>query len=98
MTSTVEQLLSDEHITIADVKRIVPHQANARIVQAAAKRLNVPEQKFFLNIQEYANTSSASIPIALDELNRAGELQKGDLIMTVGFGAGLTYGGNLLRF
>ncbi|MDR2418009.1 MAG: 3-oxoacyl-ACP synthase, partial [Treponema sp.] len=64
----------------------------------AAKRLDIPEQKFFLNIQEYANTSAASIPIALDELNRVGELRKGDLVMTVGFGAGLTYGGNLLRF
>jgi 3-oxoacyl-[acyl-carrier-protein] synthase-3 len=97
VTGTIEQLLADEHITMADVSRIVPHQANARIVQAAAKRLGVPEEKFFLNIQEYANTSSASIPIALDELNRAGELRKGDLIMTIGFGGGLTYGGNLIR-
>jgi 3-oxoacyl-[acyl-carrier-protein] synthase-3 len=98
VTSTIEQLLADEGIGINELSRIVPHQANARIVQAAAKRLNIPEQKFFLNIEEYANTSSASIPIALDELNHAGELRKGDLIMTVGFGAGLTYGGNLLRF
>lgn len=98
VTSTIEQLLLDEGVGINDLSRIVPHQANARIVQAAAKRLDIPEQKFFLNIQEYANTSAASIPIALDELNRAGELRKGDLIMTVGFGAGLTYGGNLLRF
>jgi 3-oxoacyl-[acyl-carrier-protein] synthase-3 len=97
MTCTIEQLLADEQITIADVSRIVPHQANARIVQAAGKRLHIPEEKFFLNIQEYANTSTASIPIALDELNRAGEFRKGDLIMTIGFGAGLTYGGNLFR-
>jgi 3-oxoacyl-[acyl-carrier-protein] synthase-3 len=97
MTSTIEQLLADEQITIADVKRIVPHQANARIVQAAAKRLGIPEEKFFLNIHEYANTSSASIPIAVDELNRAGELRKGDLLMTIGFGGGLTYGGTLIR-
>ena len=98
VTSIIEQLLLDEGIGINDLSRIVPHQANARIVQAAAKRLDIPEQKFFLNIQEYANTSAASIPIALDELNRAGELRKDDLIMTVGFGAGLTYGGNLMRF
>ncbi|MCL2798614.1 MAG: 3-oxoacyl-ACP synthase, partial [Firmicutes bacterium] len=61
---------------------IVPHQANARIIQAAAKRLKIPEEKFFMNIEEYANTSAASIPIALDELNRGGKIQRGDLLMT----------------
>jgi 3-oxoacyl-[acyl-carrier-protein] synthase-3 len=96
VTETIEELLRLEGITIDDVSRIVPHQANARIVQAAAKRLNIGEEKFFLNIEEYANTSAASIPIALDELNRKGEIHKGDVIMTVGFGAGLTYGGNLI--
>jgi 3-oxoacyl-[acyl-carrier-protein] synthase-3 len=96
MTKTIEDLLREENITIDDVARIVPHQANARIVQAAAKRLHIPEEKFYLNIEEYANTSAASIPIALDELNRSGQLKKGDLIMTLGFGAGLTYGGNLI--
>jgi 3-oxoacyl-[acyl-carrier-protein] synthase-3 len=96
VTGTIEKLLADEGITIAEVSRIIPHQANARIVQAAGKRLGIPEAKFYLNIEEYANTSSASIPLALDELNRNGELKRGDLIMTVGFGAGLTYGGNLI--
>ncbi|MDR0589811.1 MAG: ketoacyl-ACP synthase III [Spirochaetaceae bacterium] len=96
ITSTIENLLTQENITINDVARIIPHQANARIVQAAGKRLGVPESKFFLNIEEYANTSAASIPIALDELNRAGALKPGDLIMTIGFGGGLTYGGNLI--
>lgn len=96
ITDTIEKLLKAEGLTIDDVSRIVPHQANARIVQAAAKRLGIPEEKFFLNIEEYANTSSASVPIALDELNRSGKIQKGDLIMTLGFGAGLTYGGNLI--
>lgn len=96
VTDTMEQLLKEEGLSVGDLARIVPHQANARIVQAAAKRLGIPEEKFFLNIEEYANTSAASVPIALDELNRAGGLKKGDLIMTLGFGAGLTYGGNLL--
>jgi 3-oxoacyl-[acyl-carrier-protein] synthase-3 len=96
VTETIERLLQDEGITIDAVARIVPHQANARIVQAAGKRLGIPEEKFYLNIEEYANTSSASIPIALDELNRAGELRRGDLVLTVGFGGGLTYGGNLI--
>jgi 3-oxoacyl-[acyl-carrier-protein] synthase-3 len=96
LTETIENLLAEEHIAIDEVRRIIPHQANARIVQAAGKRLGIPEEKFFLNIEDYANTSSASIPIALDELNRGGGISKGDLIMTVGFGAGLTYGGNLI--
>ena len=93
---TVEDILSKEGLNIDDVACIVPHQANAKIVQAAAKRLKTREEKFFLNIEEYANTGAASIPIALDELNRSGRIKKGDLILIVGFGAGLTYGANLL--
>jgi len=89
-------ILSLEGISLNDVSVIIPHQANARIVQAAAKRLKIPEAKFYLNIEEYANTSAASIPIALDELNRAGKLKTGDLVLLVGFGGGLTYGANLL--
>ncbi|WP_041611201.1 beta-ketoacyl-ACP synthase III [Treponema primitia] len=96
VTATIEKLLAEEGISVDQVDRIVPHQANARIVQAAAKRLGIPEEKFFLNIEEYANTSAASIPIALDELNRGGKIKKGDLIMTIGFGSGLTFGGNLI--
>jgi len=98
VTETIEQLLADEGLSVTDLARIVPHQANARIVQAAAKRLGIPEETFYLNIEEYANTSAASIPIALDELVRAGEIKRGDYIMTVGFGAGLTYAGNLFRW
>ncbi|MDR3145443.1 MAG: beta-ketoacyl-ACP synthase 3 [Treponema sp.] len=97
-TETIEGLLKAEGITIDDIDRIIPHQANARIVAAVGKRLGIPEEKFFLNIEEYANTSAASIPIALDELNRKGELREGSLIMTIGFGGGLTYGGNLIRW
>jgi 3-oxoacyl-[acyl-carrier-protein] synthase-3 len=96
VTETIEALMRAEGITVDDLARIVPHQANARIVQAAGKRLHIPIEKFFLNIGEYANTSAASIPIALDEMNRGGLLKKGDLILTIGFGGGLTYGGNLI--
>jgi 3-oxoacyl-[acyl-carrier-protein] synthase-3 len=96
MTDTFERLLEEEGVSPDQVDLVIPHQANARIVQAAAKRLNFPEEKFFLNIEEYANTSTASIPIALDELNRQGRLKRGNLIMTIGFGGGLTYGGNLI--
>jgi len=96
ITDTIEALLKEGNISVDDVTRIVPHQANARIVCAASKRLRIPLEKFYLNIEEYANTSSASIPIALDEMNRNGLLKKGDLILTVGFGGGLTYGGNMI--
>jgi 3-oxoacyl-[acyl-carrier-protein] synthase-3 len=96
ITDTLDELMKVGNIKIEEIARIIPHQANARIVQAAAKRLKIPLEKFYLNIEEYANTSAASIPIALDELNRKGELKKGDLLLTVGFGGGLTYGGNII--
>jgi 3-oxoacyl-[acyl-carrier-protein] synthase-3 len=96
VTETIRKLLEQEGINIEEISRIIPHQANARIVQAAGKRLGIPEEKFFLNIEEYANTSAASIPLALDEMNRSSLLNRGDLILAVGFGGGLTYGGNLI--
>jgi 3-oxoacyl-[acyl-carrier-protein] synthase-3 len=96
MTETIENLMKAGNIGIDDIAWIIPHQANARIIQAARRRLHIPAEKIYLNIEEYANTSSASIPIALDEMNRGGKLKKGDLIITVGFGGGLTYGGNII--
>jgi 3-oxoacyl-[acyl-carrier-protein] synthase-3 len=84
--------------TIDDVRWVVPHQANARIIEAAAKRAKIPAEKIFMNIHEYANTSAASIPIALAEMDSQGMLSPGDLVLTFGFGAGLTYGGNLVRW
>ena len=96
ITETVPEILSLEGLNASDIAWIVPHQANARIIQAAAKRLKIPEEKFCLNMEEYANTSAASIPIALDELYRGGKLAKGDLVITMGFGGGLTYGAGLI--
>jgi len=98
ITETIARIMNEENISLDDLAYIVPHQANARIVHAAGRRLKIPKEKFYLNIEEYANTSSASIPIALDELNRSGAIKKGDLLITVGFGSGLTYGGNLIRW
>ncbi|MCL2557553.1 MAG: beta-ketoacyl-ACP synthase 3 [Treponema sp.] len=92
----ISELLAAEGMGADDLAWIVPHQANARIIQAAARRLKIPAEKFFLNIEEYANTSAASIPIALDELWRARRISRGDAILTVGFGGGLTYGGNVI--
>jgi len=91
-------LLDETGISLGDLAWIVPHQANARIIKAAAKRLSLSEDRFFLNIEEYANTSSASIPIALHEMGRKGLLKKGDLLMLLAFGSGLTSGGTVLRW
>jgi 3-oxoacyl-[acyl-carrier-protein] synthase-3 len=96
ITDTLQVMMKSRDVKVTDIAWIIPHQANARIVQAASKRLRIPLEKFYLNIEEYANTSAATIPIALDELNRNGRLNRGDLILTVGFGGGLTYGGNII--
>ena len=68
---------------------IVPHQANSRIIDAAARRASIPREKFYVNIDRFGNTSSASIPIALDALNRSGMLQSGDRLILCAFGGGL---------
>ena len=94
----IEHILEKNNLSIDDISYIVPHQANIRIIQAAAKRLGIPLEKFYINIDEYANTSAATIPIALNEMNDKSLLKKGDLLITVGFGGGLTYGGNLIKW
>ena len=77
--------------TVPDLTLIIPHQANTRIIESAAKRLNVPLEKFFVNLERYGNTSAASIPIALNEAIAAGRVRPGDKLVLVGFGAGLTW-------
>jgi 3-oxoacyl-[acyl-carrier-protein] synthase-3 len=77
---------------------VIPHQMNARIIESVAKRLKIPDDKVFINIAEYGNTSAASIPIALDECARTGKIQRGDIIILVAFGAGLTWGANVIEF
>ncbi len=94
----IVEIMERNKVCLNDVAWIVPHQANVRIIEAAAKRSKIPLEKFFVNIEEYANTSAASIPIALSEMQQKGLLKKGDLLVTFGFGAGLTYGGNLIRW
>ena len=96
--SDVNTLLTQNNLTLDDISYIVPHQANKRIIDFAAKRLKTSEDKFFLNIERYGNTSSASIPIALDELNRAGKLKRGDYIILTAFGGGLANAACLIRW
>ncbi|MCL2303996.1 MAG: ketoacyl-ACP synthase III [Planctomycetaceae bacterium] len=96
MPEVILALLERNNLKISDVDWIVPHQANYRIIKSAALRLGIPLERFYLNVDEVANTASASIPIALTEMHQKGMLQSGTKIITVGFGAGLTYGGNLI--
>lgn len=98
ITVMIERLMHKTVYRLEDFAWIVPHQANARIVQAAAKRFSIPPEKIFMNIEEYANTSAASIPIALAEMDEKGLLKPNDLVMLVGFGAGLTYGAAVVRW
>ncbi len=85
----VNTLLERNGLTMDDIAYIVPHQANKRIVDFARKRLRMPEEKMFCNIEKYGNTSSASVPIALDELSKSGNLKRGDKIILCAFGGGL---------
>ena len=95
-TELIKELLERSNMTIDDISWIIPHQANIRILQAAAKRLRIPIEKFYFNLMEYANTSSASIPIAMNEAYEKDKIKRGDKILLTGFGAGLTYGGTII--
>ena len=96
-----EELIEDAmrkcELKPADIKLIVPHQVNQRIIDSAMGRLEIPIEKAFVNIHKYGNTSAASIPIALDEAWRAGRVQSGDIIIFVAFGAGLTWANAVVR-
>lgn len=90
--------LNANGIAASDLALLIPHQANRRIIDAIAKRLNLSAEKVFINLHRYGNTSSASIPIALDEANREGRFKRGDLILLDAFGGGFTYGSALIRW
>lgn len=92
------KVLEGTGYSLSDIKHIIPHQANIRILEAAAKKLEIDKSKFYVNLHKYGNTSGASIPLALDEMAGGGLLEPGDLIITVGFGGGLTYGAQLIRW
>lgn len=94
----VEAVLKNTGYCIEDIKYIVPHQANSRIIEAAAKKLKVNEEKFYMNLDKYGNTSAATIGIAIDEMVEKGLLLKGDKILLVGFGGGLTWGSALIKW
>ena len=98
IVETVTECLQACNLSVDDVKMLILHQMNARIVESVAKRLNVPDEKVFLNIAEFGNTGAASVPIAFDDCVRKGKIKRGDIVIFVAFGAGLAWGANVIQF
>lgn len=98
MGETVKKALDDANLSAKDITCLVPHQANLRIIQSAAKRLGLPLDKVVINVDKYGNTSAASIPIALDEGVKSGRIKQGDIIALAGFGGGLTWGAGIIKW
>lgn len=94
----IDEVLKKGGVTVDDVALLIPHQANQRITDAVTARLGLPAERVYSNIARYGNTTAASIPIALAEAVRAGRVRRGDLIVTVAFGSGFTWGANLIRW
>jgi len=98
MMQAARRVLDESGLTTDDLKCIIPHQANIRIIEAMADRLDVPLSKFHINLDKYGNTSAAAVAIALDEANRMGRFQVGDYILLVVFGGGLTYASSVIQW
>ena len=98
MPDAISEVLKLANLTTDQVDLVIPHQANVRIIEAARKRLNMPEESFFMNLDRYGNTSAASIPIALCEAADQGLINDGSLLVMVGFGAGLTWAAAAVRW
>lgn len=98
MGDAAKKMLKDTKTSSKDLDLLIPHQANTRIIDATARRLKLPNEKVFINVQKYGNTSAASIPIALAEARNEGRLKSGDLCLLVSFGGGFTCGAALIKF
>jgi 3-oxoacyl-[acyl-carrier-protein] synthase-3 len=98
MGAAASQVIEDAGLTTDDIALFIPHQANLRIIEAIAKRLKLPPEKVYLNIERYGNTSAASVPIALDEANREGRLKPGDNVVMVAFGGGMIWGAAAVKW
>ncbi len=94
----VNESLERCNLTLDDIKLIIPHQMNARIIESAAKHLSIPIDKIFVNLNQYGNTSAATVPMAIDQAKREGKIQKGDLVCLVAFGGGMTWASALIRW
>lgn len=98
MAAHSEKVLKDAEMTMNDVDWFIPHQANLRIIEAVGQRFGFPAEKVIINVDKYANTSSATVPVALDEAIRAGKIKRGDNVLLAAFGAGLTAGAVFLKY
>lgn len=98
MVEACKEVLEEASLETTDIRWLIPHQANKRIIGAVGKRLNLTERNVFINVNKYGNTSAASIPIALDEIVRSGQIERGDYLLLTAFGAGLTWGASLIRW
>lgn len=98
VVKSVERVLKESGTAPGEIAYVIPHQANVRIVEVISNKLDIPYEKFYMNMDRYGNTSSASIPIALDELNGKGLIKRGDKILLTGFGGGMTWGTMLLSW
>lgn len=98
MKEAIEKVIEKSAYGIDDIDHFISHQANERIISHVIKKMKLDKSKFYLNLDKYANTSAASIPIAIDEMSEKGILKKGDKLLCVGFGAGLTYGSSLFTW
>ncbi len=98
MLSAAKKALDEAGLSIHDIACVIPHQANLRIIEAIADRLGIPLEKFMVNLDRYGNTSAAAVAIALDEANRSGRIKKGDYVLMVVFGGGLTWAGTVLEW
>ncbi len=98
LVDACESVLRKAGLTAKDVDLVIPHQANVRIIEAVARRMRLPIDRFLVNLDKYGNTSSASIPIALDEAVRGGIVKEGMVLLQCGLGAGLTWGAAVMRW
>ncbi len=98
MGEAAEHILAKNNMTGEDIDLLIPHQANMRIINATAKRVGLPQEKVYVNVQDYGNTSAASIPIAMNEALEKGRLKTGDRCLMVAFGGGFTWGSALVQF
>jgi len=98
MVAASKRVLADAGLSADDIACVIPHQANLRIIEAIADRLDIPLEKFYMNLDRYGNTSAAAVAIALDEANRSGRIKAGDYVLMVVFGGGLTWASTIIEW
>jgi len=98
MIQDLAEVIGAAGLKESDISWVIPHQANIRIIEAAVKKLDIPAERFCTNIDKYGNTSAASIPILIDEMNRAGKLKDGDYLALCSFGGGLSSAACILKW